>query len=211
MRILLEHKPPLGFPTSNTMSSRDVARIARFRLMGPDADHGESTADAGQSVGQEEQGHVLPNEQREPAVSCQGDLQWLVVTEVGRRPSVRGDEVVQQATCRRFEGAVTLWAVAWSMCARTLMLLFLLVADELITTVCLVRAWHFHGVDELLELDAAGIASAFAAESAECTQPQNVPNLTELFRALRTQNVPSRTLKKHKKISITISSKKKKG
>ena len=85
--------------------------------MGPDADHGESTADAGQGVDQEEQGHVLPNQKREPAVSCQEDLQWLVVTQVGRRPSVCGDEVVQQATCRRFEGAVILWAVAWSMWA----------------------------------------------------------------------------------------------
>ena len=81
------------------------------------------------------------------------------------------------------------------------MLLFLLVADELVAAVCLVRAWRFHGVDELLELDAAGIASAFATQRAECTQPQNVPNLTELFRALRTQNVPSRTLKKHEKIT----------
>lgn len=176
------------------MSSRDVARIARFRLVGPDADHGESIANAGQSIGQEEQGHVLPNEQREPAVSCQGDLQWLVVTQVGWGPSVCGDEVVQQATCRRSEGAAILWAEAWSMCARTLMLLFLLVADELIAAVCLVRAWHLHGVDELLEFDTTGIASAFATQSAECTQPQNLPNLTELFRALRTQNVPSRTL-----------------
>ena len=54
------------------------------------------------------------------------------------------------------------------------MLLFLLVADELVAAVCLVRASPFHGVDELLELDAAGIASAFATQSAECTQPQYV-------------------------------------
>jgi hypothetical protein len=67
-----------------------------------------------------------------------GYLQWLVVAEVGWRPSVRGDEVLQKATYCPSESAVSLWAVAWSMCALAFMLLFLMVSDGLIAAICLV-------------------------------------------------------------------------
>jgi hypothetical protein len=106
--------------------------------MRPDTNHGDSAADFRQSIGQEEHGLVFPDEEREPVVTSNGYLQWFVVDEVGRRPAVRCDEVVQKTTCSPSEITVILWAVAWSMCTFSFMLLFLVVDDGLIAAICLV-------------------------------------------------------------------------
>ena len=107
--------------------------------MRPDTDQGESITDARQSVGQEEHGPVFfPDEKREAAVTSNRYLQWFVVAEVGRRPAVCGDEVVQKTACCPSESALVLWTVAWSVCASAFMLLLLVVSDDLVAAVCFI-------------------------------------------------------------------------
>jgi hypothetical protein len=52
--------------------------------MGPDADRGESTASVSGSVHHEEHGLVLPDQEGEPVVTWDVDLQGLVVGEFFR-------------------------------------------------------------------------------------------------------------------------------
>jgi hypothetical protein len=58
-------------------------------------------------------------------------------------------------------------------------------------------------------LGATPVACVLATQITKDVQLQNVPDLPELFQARRTQKMPSLTLKKYKKNSITMSRKKK--
>jgi hypothetical protein len=60
----------------------------------------------------------------------------------------------------------------------------------------------------LLELGATPVACVLATQITKDVQLQNIPDLPELFQARKTQKMPSLTLKKYKKNSITMSSKK---